>query len=128
VPIFRLPGVNHMAQCEAACLPTHLSTSPRLSLHIMTVSTFSAAVHITPSTLRIISERATIHVALAIIKTFYTHGRRRAKKLKDGDEKEEATDDIFFDEYVSEIAFDILLTKAFQSISHRQIIHSSGYK
>jgi hypothetical protein len=94
----------------------------------MTVSTFSAAVHITPSTLIIIFERAIIHVALAIIKTLYTHGGRRAKKLKNGDEKEEATDDIFFDEYVSEIAFDILLTKAFQSISHRQIIHSSGYK
>ncbi|KAG1806633.1 alpha beta-hydrolase [Suillus plorans] len=48
----------------------------------MTVSTFSAAVHITPT----------------VIKTLYTHGKRKAKKLKNGDEKEEATDDIFFDE------------------------------
>ncbi|KAG2154960.1 alpha beta-hydrolase [Suillus bovinus] len=48
----------------------------------MTVSTFSAAVHITPT----------------VIKTLYTHGKRKAKKLRDGDEKEEATDDIFFDE------------------------------
>lgn len=48
----------------------------------MTVSTFSAAVHITPT----------------VIKTFYTHGKRKTKKLKDRDERQEATDDIFFDE------------------------------
>jgi len=40
-------------------------------------------------------------VTSAVIKTFYAHGRRKAKKLMDRDEKEEATDDIFFDEYVS---------------------------
>lgn len=48
----------------------------------MTVSTFSAAVHITPT----------------VIKTLYAHGKRKTKKLRDGDEQEEATDDIFFDE------------------------------
>lgn len=48
----------------------------------MTVSTFSAAVHITPT----------------VIKTLYAHGKRKTKKLKDGDEQQEATDDIFFDE------------------------------
>ncbi|KAG1783122.1 alpha beta-hydrolase [Suillus placidus] len=48
----------------------------------MTVSTLSAAVHITPT----------------VIKTLYTHGKRKTKKLKDRDEQEEATDDIFFDE------------------------------
>ncbi|KIK43360.1 hypothetical protein CY34DRAFT_11753 [Suillus luteus UH-Slu-Lm8-n1] len=48
----------------------------------MTVSTFSAAVHITPT----------------VIKTLYTHGKRKTKKLKDRDERQEATDDIFFDE------------------------------
>ncbi|KAG2156229.1 hypothetical protein DEU56DRAFT_936926 [Suillus clintonianus] len=48
----------------------------------MTVSTFSAAVHITPT----------------VIKTLYTHGKRKSRKLKDKDGQQEATDDIFFDE------------------------------
>ncbi|KAG1892278.1 alpha beta-hydrolase [Suillus subluteus] len=48
----------------------------------MTLSTFSVAMHITPT----------------VIKTLYTHGKRKTKKLKDSDEQQEATDDIFFDE------------------------------
>ncbi|KAG0709807.1 hypothetical protein DFH29DRAFT_885883 [Suillus ampliporus] len=62
----------------------------------MTVSTFSAAVHITPT----------------VIKTLYTHGKRKTRKLKDGDGKEEATDDIFFDEAFHIVkAFILLGTK-----------------
>lgn len=48
----------------------------------MTVSTFSVAMHITPT----------------VIKTLYTHGKRKTKKLKDRNEQQQATDDIFFDE------------------------------
>lgn len=48
----------------------------------MTLSTFSVATHITPT----------------VIKTLYVHGKRKTKKLKDSDEQQEATDDIFFDE------------------------------
>jgi hypothetical protein len=96
----------------------------------MTVSTFSAAVHITPSTLTFFSEHVTIiqvYVTLAVIKTFYTHGRRKAKKLKDGDIKEEATDDILFDECVSSSRPDYLALNLFQSIPYRQILHSSRH-
>lgn len=47
------------------------------------------------------SLRTVIYASSAVIKTLYTHGKRKAKKLKNGDEKEEATDDIFFDECAS---------------------------
>ncbi|KDQ29455.1 hypothetical protein PLEOSDRAFT_1038992 [Pleurotus ostreatus PC15] len=46
----------------------------------MPVTTVSAAVHITP----------------VVVKTFFEHGRTKAKKFKAGDQEEEATDDIFF--------------------------------
>ncbi|KAF4601981.1 hypothetical protein EYR40_005182 [Pleurotus pulmonarius] len=46
----------------------------------MPVTTVSAAAHITP----------------VVVKTFFEHGRTKAKKFKDGDQEEEATDDIFF--------------------------------
>lgn len=94
----------------------------------MTVSTFSAAVHITPSTSTFFSEHVTIiYVTLAVIKTFYNHGRRKARKLKDGDTKEEATDDIIFDECVSSSRPDYSLN-LFQSIPYRQILHSSRHR
>ncbi|KAH7914422.1 Alpha/Beta hydrolase protein [Hygrophoropsis aurantiaca] len=47
----------------------------------MTVSTFSSAVHITPT----------------VIKTFLTHSRRKAKKFKNS-QSEDSFDNIFFDE------------------------------
>ncbi|TRM68106.1 hypothetical protein BD626DRAFT_480802 [Schizophyllum amplum] len=48
----------------------------------MPVSTLSSAVYITPT----------------VIKTFAKHGKRKAKKFKEGDTQEDAKDDIFFDE------------------------------
>ncbi|KAH7931203.1 alpha/beta-hydrolase [Leucogyrophana mollusca] len=62
----------------------------------MTVSTFSSAVHITPT----------------VIKTFYLHSKRKARKLKDHDDGEEALDNIFFDEAFHIVkAFILLGTK-----------------
>ncbi|KAL0570091.1 hypothetical protein V5O48_011866 [Marasmius crinis-equi] len=66
----------------------------------MTVSTFSAAVHITP----------------VVLKTFFGHGKRKAVKYQNGEE-EEATDDIFFDE-----AFHIV--KAFIDMGTRNTVES----
>ncbi|KAH8106038.1 alpha/beta-hydrolase [Cristinia sonorae] len=48
----------------------------------MGVNTGSAAIHITP----------------VAVRTFFKHAKRRARKLKNGDTKEEATDDILYDE------------------------------
>ncbi|KAE9410143.1 alpha/beta-hydrolase [Gymnopus androsaceus JB14] len=67
----------------------------------MGVSTFSAAVHITP----------------VVIETFFKHGKRRAQKFKDSIEEEEARDDILFDE-----AFNIV--KAFIELGIRNTIES----
>ena len=38
--------------------------------------------------------------AIAVIKTFAQHSKRKARKFKDGDTEEDAKDDIFFDECV----------------------------
>lgn len=69
----------------------------------MGVSTASAATHITPGWLGLVSHvgetQAYVRVLVAV-KTFFKHAKRRGQKLKDGDTTEEATDDILFDEYV----------------------------
>ncbi|KAL4249093.1 hypothetical protein ABKN59_005778 [Abortiporus biennis] len=67
----------------------------------MPVTTFSAAVHITP----------------VVVKTFYKHARTKGRKLKDGDKSEDARDDIFFDE-----AFHIV--KAFIELGTKNTIES----
>ncbi|KIK67942.1 hypothetical protein GYMLUDRAFT_36749 [Collybiopsis luxurians FD-317 M1] len=67
----------------------------------MGVSTGSAAVHITP----------------VVIKTFFQHGKRRAQKYQHSIDKEEARDDIFFDE-----AFNIV--KAFIELGIYNTIES----
>ncbi|KAG2369624.1 Alpha/Beta hydrolase protein [Suillus spraguei] len=51
----------------------------------------------------VLSVHAVIYTSLAVIKTLYAHGKRKTKKLRDGDEQEEATDDIFFDDTNSHI-------------------------
>ncbi|KAF9268159.1 alpha/beta-hydrolase [Marasmius fiardii PR-910] len=67
----------------------------------MPVTTVSAAVYITP----------------VVIRTFFGHGKRKAVKLRDSVEEEEATDDIFFDE-----AFHIV--KAFIDLGTRNTVES----
>ena len=65
----------------------------------MTVSTTSAAIHITPgildsfctSLLSIDSLRCVV-----VIKTLFKHAKTKGRKLKEGDETVVATDDIFF--------------------------------
>ncbi|KAG1755513.1 Alpha/Beta hydrolase protein [Suillus lakei] len=60
----------------------------------------------------VFSDRAVIYTSLAVIKTLYTHGKRKSKKLKDRDGQQEATDDIFFDEWFHIVkAFILLGTK-----------------
>ncbi|PPR04039.1 hypothetical protein CVT24_010614 [Panaeolus cyanescens] len=68
----------------------------------MPVSTTSAAIHITP----------------VVIKTFFKHGKRKAKRLAQSEQhKEEPQDDIFFDQ-----AFHIV--KAFISLGTQNTIES----
>lgn len=68
----------------------------------MPVTTVSAAVHITPGTLRLNGEensRLTCHGAtLVVVKTFLKHYKTKGEKYARGDTGEAATDDIFFDE------------------------------
>ncbi|KZT13024.1 alpha/beta-hydrolase [Laetiporus sulphureus 93-53] len=67
----------------------------------MGVNTFSAVAHITP----------------VVVKTLLKHGRQKGHKLKHGDETEEATDDIFYDE-----AFHIV--KAFIELGTHNTVES----
>ncbi|KAG6915654.1 hypothetical protein DXG01_010524 [Tephrocybe rancida] len=41
---------------------------------------------------------AAIHIAPVVVKTFFQHGKRRAKDIKEGRETEDAKNDLFFDE------------------------------
>jgi hypothetical protein len=75
----------------------------------MPVSTFSAAVHITP----------------VVVKTFARHGKRLAKKRNE-EHAEEAQDDILFDEQVSWLVGNRCLICS-QSISYRESIHRAGH-
>ncbi|EGO27799.1 hypothetical protein SERLADRAFT_435565 [Serpula lacrymans var. lacrymans S7.9] len=67
----------------------------------MPVSTFSAAANITP----------------VVVKTFYTHSKRKGKKLREHVKEDEARDDIFFDE-----AFNIV--KAFILMGTKNTVES----
>ncbi|KAI0700770.1 alpha/beta-hydrolase [Cytidiella melzeri] len=67
----------------------------------MTVSTTSAAVHITP----------------VVFKTFYKHVKTKGRKYKEGDHEAVATDDVFFDE-----AFHIV--KAFIELGTNNTVES----
>ncbi|THV08365.1 alpha/beta-hydrolase [Dendrothele bispora CBS 962.96] len=67
----------------------------------MPVTTLSAAVHITP----------------VVIHTFFSHGKRKAIKYKEGNEEEESRDDIFFDQ-----AFNIV--RAFIELGIRNTVES----
>ncbi|KAF8076580.1 alpha/beta-hydrolase [Lyophyllum atratum] len=67
----------------------------------MPVTTVSAAAYITP----------------VVIKTFFEHGKRKAKKYKEGDRREDAKDDIFFDQ-----AFNIV--KAFIDMGTKNTVES----
>ncbi|KAI0089132.1 alpha/beta-hydrolase [Irpex rosettiformis] len=67
----------------------------------MTVSTTSAAVHITP----------------VVVKTFYKHFKTKGRKYTQGDREAEATDDVFFDE-----AFHIV--KAFIKLGTNNTVES----
>ncbi|RDB22775.1 AB hydrolase superfamily protein C4A8.06c [Hypsizygus marmoreus] len=58
-----------------------------------------------------------VHIAPVVVKTFYKHGKRKAKKLKEGRDEEEALDDIFFDE-----AFHIV--KAFIKMGTKNTVES----
>ena len=68
----------------------------------MTVSTTSAAVHITPgaSSLCSLNTLADSPPRTVVIKTFVKHARTKGRKFREGDRTVIATDDIFFDEYV----------------------------
>ncbi|KAG1815580.1 uncharacterized protein BJ212DRAFT_1357329 [Suillus subaureus] len=73
------------------------------------------------------SVRAVIYASLAVIKTLYTHAKRKTKKLKDRDEQQEATDDIFFDEAFHIVKSFILLgTKNTVDLSKHCEVHTNS--
>lgn len=69
----------------------------------MGVNTGSAAVHIAPGKISTFPSAvyAEPHTSVAF-KTFYKHAKRKGQKLKNGVPRDEATDDVLFDEYAAD--------------------------
>ena len=67
----------------------------------MTVSTTSAAFYITPGkpdASAFLRSADYPDLCIVVIKTFFHHLQNKGRKLKDGDSRAVATDDVFFDE------------------------------
>lgn len=79
----------------------------------MPVTTTSAAIHITPGIFIAHNCLFSLIPRPVVIKTFFTHGRRKAQRLAASKDKDKGSpqDDIFFDQYVHLRVFLVLDSK-----------------